>query len=64
MKQSLCELKAEEAKMGSNPTKVETTDILGVESLVSEAHQLLLTDLFVFGLSFSQLPDLLFYNTF
>ena len=66
MEQSLCELKAEEAevaKTGSILTAVEITDILGVESPVSKAHQLLLTNLFAFNLSFSQLPDLFFYNT-
>jgi len=55
VEQSLCELKAEEAKMakmGSIPTVVETADILGVESPVFETYQLPLTDLFAFNLSF------------
>ena len=41
VEQSLCELKAKEievAKMGSIPTAMETTDILGVEFPVSKAH--------------------------
>jgi len=41
VKQSLCELEAEEAevaKMGFIPTVVETADILGVEFFVSEAY--------------------------
>ena len=66
VKQSLCELKAEEAevaKMGSNPTVVETVDILVVESLSLMAYLSPLADLFFFNSSFSQLPDLLFYNT-
>jgi len=66
VEQSLYKLETEEtevAKMGFNPTVVEIADTLVVGSLVSEACQLLLTDLFAFNLSFSQLPDLLFYNT-
>ena len=64
MEQSLCELKAEEtevAKMGFNPTVVETADTLVVESLL--VHLLSLADLFLFDSFFFQLPDLLFYNT-
>ena len=49
--------------MGSIPTVVETANILEVEFPVSKACQLPLTNLFVFDLSFSQLPNLLFYNT-
>jgi len=49
--------------MGSIPTVVETANTLGVESPVSEAHWLPLTDLFAFNLSFFQLSDLLSYNT-
>ena len=66
VEQSLYKLKTEEAKvakMGSIPTAVETTDILGVESPVFKAYQLPLTDLFAFNLSFFQLPNLLSYNT-
>jgi len=43
---------AEVAKMGSIPTAVETTDTLEVKSPVSKAHQLPLTNLFAFTLSF------------
>jgi len=66
VKQSLCKLETEEAevaKIGSIPTVVETTDILGVESPVFKAHWLPLTDPFAFNFSFFQLPDLLSYNT-
>ena len=66
MEQSLCELEAEEAKVaktGSIPTVVETADTLVVESLSLTFHLLPLADLFFFDSSFSQLPDLLFYNT-
>ena len=66
MEQDLYKLEAEEAKVaktGSIPIAVKTTDILEVESFVFKAHQLPLTNLFAFNLSFSQLPDLLFYNT-
>ena len=41
VEQSLCELETKEAKvakMGSNPTAVETTNILGVESPVFKTH--------------------------
>ena len=61
MEQSLCKLKAEEAKTGSNPTVEETTDILGVEFLSPVVCLSPLVDPFIFGSSFSQLPDLLFY---
>ena len=67
VKQGLCKLKAEEAKvakMGSNPTVVETAYTLVVESLSPAVHLLPLADLFEFGFSFSLLPDLLFYNIF
>jgi len=67
MEQSLCELKAEEVKvvkMGSIPTEVETADTLVVESLSLTAHLLPLADSFFFNSSFSQLPNLLFYNIF
>jgi len=63
VEQSLCELEAEEAKMGSIPTVVETAYTLVVESLSPTAHLLPLADLFLFNSSFFQLPDLLFYNT-
>ena len=66
MEQSLCELEAEEAevaKMGSNPTVVETANTLVVESLSPTAYPLLLADPFSFDSSFFQLPNLLFYNT-
>ena len=53
VEQSLYKLKTEEAKTGSNPTVVETTNILKVVSPVSEVHWLLLTDLFAFDFSFS-----------
>ena len=65
VKQSLCELETEEAvvaKTGFNLTVVETVDTLVVESLSLIAYLLSLTDFF-FNSSFSQLPDLLFYNT-
>ena len=55
VEQSLYKLEAKEAevaKMGFIPTAVETIDILGVESSVFKAYWLLLTDLFVFDLSF------------
>jgi len=67
VEQSLYKLEAEEAemaKMGSIPTVVETIDILEVESFVFKTCWLPLTDPFAFDLSFFQLPDLLFYNTF
>ena len=51
------------AKIGSNLTVVETVDILKVESPVFKAYQLPLINPFAFDLSFSQLPDLLFYDT-
>jgi len=66
MKQSLCKLKAEEtevAKTGSIPTAVKTTNTLGVESPVFKTYQLPLTNPFTFNFSFSQLLNLLFYNT-
>ena len=66
VEQSLCELEAEEvevAKMGSIPTVVETVYILVVESLSLMACTSPLADLFFFNSSFSQLLDLLFYNT-
>jgi len=40
------------AKTGSIPAAVETTNTLGVESPVFKTHQLPLTDLFAFNLSF------------
>jgi len=49
--------------MGSNSAEVETADTLVVEFLSLAVHLLLLADLFLFNSSFSQLPDLLFYNT-
>ena len=49
--------------MGSNPTVVEIVNTLVVESLSLTACLLPLTNLFFFNSSFSQLPDLLFYNT-
>jgi len=67
MEQSFCELEAEEAevaKMGFNSTVVETANTLVVESLSLMAYLLPLADLFFFNSSFSQLPDLFFYNTF
>ena len=66
VEQSLCELETEEtkvAKTGFIPTVMETTNILGVKSPVSKAHQLLLTDPFIFSFSFSLLSDMIFYNT-
>ena len=66
VEQGLCELETEEvkvAKTGSNPTVVETAYTPVVESLSSVIHSLLLADLFFFYSSFSQLPDLLSYNT-
>jgi len=66
VEQGLYKLETKEvevAKMGSNPSVVETVDTLGAESPVFKAHQLSLTDPFAFNLSFSQLSDLLFYNT-
>jgi len=62
VKQGFCELEAEEAKTDSNPTAVETADILVVKSLSLAVYLSFLADLFFFGSSFSQLPDLLFYN--
>jgi len=65
VEQGLCKLEAEEvvvAKTGSIPTEVETADTPVVESLSLTVHPLPLTDLFFFDFSFSQLPDLLFYN--
>jgi len=52
VEQSLCELKAEKAKMGSNPTVVEIADTQVVESLSLIAHLLPLTDLFFLSSSF------------
>ena len=49
--------------MGSNSAEVETTGTLVVESLSLAVYLLLLADLFLFNSSFSQLPDLLSYNT-
>jgi len=66
MEQSLCELEAEEvevAKTGSISTAVETVYTPVVESLSPVVYLSLLVDLFSFNSSFSQLPDLLFYNT-
>ena len=66
MEQSFCKLeteKAEVAKMGFNSIVVETANTLKAEFPVSKTYQLPLTDLFAFNLSFSQLPNLLFYNT-
>jgi len=51
VEQGLCELEAEEAevaKMGSNPTVVETANTLVVESLSPTAYPLLLADPFFF----------------
>ena len=56
MEQGLYKLEAEEtevAKTGSNPTVVETVDILRVESPVFKAHQLPLINPFAFNLSLS-----------
>ena len=50
--QSLCELEAEEAKMGSILTVMKTVDIWVVESLSLMAHLLPLTDLFFLDSSF------------
>ena len=50
--QGLRELKAKEAKMGSNPTVVETADTLAVESLSLIACLLPLANLFFFNSSF------------
>ena len=65
MEQGLYKLEAEEtevAKTGSNPAEVETADTLVVESLSLAVHPLPLADSFFFNSSFSQLPDLLFYD--
>ena len=67
MEQGLCELKTKEvevAKTGSIPTEVETVDTPVMESLSLTAHLSPLADPFFFNFSFSQLPDLFFYNTF
>ena len=48
VEQGLCELEAEEAKMGSNPAEVETADTPVVESLSSAVYLSLLADLFLF----------------
>jgi len=47
-KQSLCELEAEEAKIGFIPIIMKTADTQVVEFLSLTAHLLLLTDLFFF----------------
>jgi len=55
VEQGLCELEAEEvkvAKIGSNPSVMETVDILVVESLPLMACLLPLADLFFFNSSF------------
>jgi len=52
VEQSLYELKAKEAKINSNPTIVETADILVMESLSLVIYLLPLADLFFFGFSF------------
>jgi len=52
VKQSLCELETKEtavAKMGSNPTVVETADILVVEFLFLVVYLLSLANLFFFN---------------
>ena len=67
VEQGFHKLKAEKAKIaktGSILTVVETINILKVESPVFKAYQLPSTDLFIFNLSFFQLLDLFFYNTF
>jgi len=63
VEQSLYKLETEEVKISSNPIIVETADTWVVESLSLMAYLLSLTDPFFFNSSFSQLPDLLFYNT-
>ena len=66
VEQSLYKLETEEAevaKTGSNSTMVEIANTLVTKSPVFETHQLPSTNPFAFNLSFSQLPDLLFYNT-
>jgi len=52
IKQSLCKLETEEAKMGSNPTVVETADILIMEFLSLMACLLPLTNPFFFSFFF------------
>ena len=52
VKQSLCELEAEEAKMGSNPTKVEIANTLIMESLSLVVYLSLLANSFFFNSSF------------
>ena len=52
VKQNLCELKAEEAKTGSNLTVVETVNTLVVKSLSLVVYLLPLVDLFFFNFSF------------
>ena len=63
VEQSLYKLKAEEAKTGSILTAVKTVNILIVESLSLMAYLSPLADPFFSNSFFSQLPDLLFYNT-
>ena len=66
VEQSLYELETEEAevvKMGSILTVVETTNTPEVVSSAFMVYWLPLTNLFAFNFSFSQLPDLFFYNT-
>jgi len=52
VEQSLCTLEIEKAKTGSNPTIVETADILIVESLSLAVHLLPLANPSFFGFSF------------
>ena len=53
VEQSLCKLEVKEAKIGSNPVKVETADTPVVESLSLAVCLSLLADLFLFDSSFS-----------
>ena len=62
-KQSLYELETKEAKTGSIPLVEEITDILKIESLSLAVHLLPSVDPFAFSSFFSQLLNLLFYNT-
>ena len=53
VEQSLHKLKTEEAKIGSNPAKMETTGTPVMESLFLVVHLSLLADPFLFNSSFS-----------
>ncbi len=69
MEQGLHELEAEEAKMGSNSMEEQTARTPVIDPLsplvssLSEVHQSLLINVFVFDPLLSLLLDLLFYDT-